>query len=185
MLSIQYHRETSRQRLSIYNIYTTICQKTLDIGGQRYFSRYIDQLWSGTGDFPLRKKNMGLKHWILPNNQFKTHLFFFNFWVGGTLFSLDLGPKGDSNFKPLWRSRLTSVRGPISYRIFFMAYYFSFLLSLDLLLTLKFTSNSLPTTQTFLHERKVLGVSNLVCKLKGSHHLKKWIIQTFSNFRHF
>ena len=33
-----------------------------------------------TADFPLRKKNnkknMGLKHWILPNNQFKTHLFF-------------------------------------------------------------------------------------------------------------
>ena len=64
---------------------------------------------------------MGLKHWILPNNQFKTHLFFFNFWVGGNLFSLDLGPKGDSNFKPLWRSHLTSVRGPISYRIRFMA----------------------------------------------------------------
>ena len=32
-------------------------------------------------DFPLRKKkqkNMGFKHWILPNNQFKTHLFFFS-----------------------------------------------------------------------------------------------------------
>ena len=73
------------------------------------------------GIFPLiKKQNMGLKHWILPNNQFKTHLFFFNFWVGGTLFSLDLGPKGGSNFKPLWRSHLTSVRGPISYRIRFM-----------------------------------------------------------------
>ena len=72
---------------------------------------------------------MGLKHWILPNNQFKTHLFFFNFWVGGTLFSLDLGPKGGSNFKALWRSHLTSVRGPISYRIRFMAhrsFFFSF-----------------------------------------------------------
>ena len=46
MPSIQHHRETLRQRLSIYNIYTTICQKTLDIGGQRYFSRYIDQLWA-------------------------------------------------------------------------------------------------------------------------------------------
>ena len=104
---------------------------------------------------------------------------------GGTFFSLDPVPKGGLNLKSLRRNHLTSVRGPISYRIFFMAYYFSFLLSLDLLLTLKFTSNTLPTTQTFLHERKVLGVSNLVCKLKGSHHLKKWIIQTFSNFRHF
>ena len=27
-------------------------------------------------DFPQKKNiNMGLKHWILPNNQFKTHLF--------------------------------------------------------------------------------------------------------------
>merc|ERR1712208_143366 len=76
------------------------------------------------GRFSTKKKtkktNMGLKHWILPNNQFKTHLFFFNFWVGATLFSLDLGPKGGSNFKALWRSHLTSVRGPISYRIRFM-----------------------------------------------------------------
>ena len=42
MPSKQHHRETSRQRLSIYNIYTTICQKTLDIGVQRYFSIYIE-----------------------------------------------------------------------------------------------------------------------------------------------
>ena len=41
---------------------------------------------------------MGLKHWILPNNQFKTHLFF-PFLGGGTPFSLDLGPKGRLNFK--------------------------------------------------------------------------------------
>ena len=38
----------------------------------------------------------------LPNNQFKTHLFFFQFLGGGTLFSLDLGPElvvlGDNNF---------------------------------------------------------------------------------------
>ena len=44
MPSIQHHGETSRQRLSMYNIYTTICQKTLDIGGQQYFSIYIDHL---------------------------------------------------------------------------------------------------------------------------------------------
>ena len=76
---------------------------------------------------------MGLKHWILHKDHFKTHFFFFfNFWVGATLFSLDLGPKGGSNFKALWRSHLTSVRGPISYRIrfmtsrsFFVFYFFS------------------------------------------------------------
>ena len=49
-------------------------------------------------DFPLKKtkKNMGLKHWILPKDHFKTHLFF-QFLGGGTLLSLDLGPKGVSN----------------------------------------------------------------------------------------
>ena len=85
-------------------------------------------------DFPLRKKinNMGLKHWILPKNHFKTLIFFFNFWVGGTIFSSDPDPKGGSNLKALWRSHLTSVRWPISYRIRFMArrsflFYFCFL----------------------------------------------------------
>ena len=42
---------------------------------------------SARPDFPLKeikiKTNMGLKHWILPKDHFKTHLFFFNFWVGG------------------------------------------------------------------------------------------------------
>ena len=36
-------------------------------------------------DFPLRKKkqkNMGLKHWILPQDHFKTHLFFSIFGWG-------------------------------------------------------------------------------------------------------
>ena len=49
-------------------------------------------------DFPLRKKqnkNMVLKHWILPIDHFKTHLF--QFLDGETLFSLDPGPKGVSN----------------------------------------------------------------------------------------
>ena len=56
---------------------------------------------SARPDFPLRKKeqkkNMGLKHWILPMDHFKTHSFFFQFFWGGTLLSLDLGPKGLSN----------------------------------------------------------------------------------------
>ena len=50
-------------------------------------------------DFPQRKKtkkNMGLKHWMLPQDHFMTHLFF-QFLGGGTLLSLDLGPKGVSN----------------------------------------------------------------------------------------
>ena len=35
-------------------------------------------------DFPLgKKKNIGLKHWILPKNHFKTHLFFSIFGWGG------------------------------------------------------------------------------------------------------
>ena len=39
---------------------------------------------SATGDFLLRKKkNMVLKHWILPNNHFETHLFFSIFGWGG------------------------------------------------------------------------------------------------------
>ena len=43
---------------------------------------------SATGDFPRRKNknNMVLKHWILHNNQLKTHLFLSIFGWGGTLF---------------------------------------------------------------------------------------------------
>ena len=52
--------------------------------------------------------------------------------MGGTIFSSDPDPKGGSNLKALWRSHLTSVRWPISYRIRFMArrsflFYFCFL----------------------------------------------------------
>ena len=46
--------------------------------------------------FFFLKKNMGLKHWILPKEHFKTHLYFPIFGKG-TLLSLDLGPKGVSN----------------------------------------------------------------------------------------
>ena len=42
-------------------------------------------------------KDMGLKHWVLLKDHFNTHLFFFQFLGGGTLLSLDLGPKGVSN----------------------------------------------------------------------------------------
>ena len=37
---------------------------------------------------------MGLKHWILPNNQFKTHLFFLKFLGGGEPFQLGSLSKG-------------------------------------------------------------------------------------------
>ena len=68
----------------------------------------------------ITKKTMGSRHWILHNNHIKTHLFF-QFLGGGTLFSSEPGLKGGINLKTLWRSHLTCVRRPISYRIPFMA----------------------------------------------------------------
>ena len=41
-------------------------------------------------------KNMGFNHWILPNDNFETNLFY-QFLGGGTLSSLDPGLKGGSN----------------------------------------------------------------------------------------
>ena len=32
--------------------------------------------------FFFLKKNLSLKHWIVSKDHFKTHFFFFNFWVG-------------------------------------------------------------------------------------------------------
>ena len=51
-----------------------------------------------------KTKNMALKHWILPVDHFKTHLFF-QFLGGGTLLSLDPGLKAVSNLE-------TSVERP-------------------------------------------------------------------------
>ena len=70
---------------------------------------------SATGDFPLKireKTNMGLTLDFCTVITFR-HTYF----GGGILFSLDAGPKAASNLKALWRSHLTSIRGPISYRI--------------------------------------------------------------------
>ena len=55
---------------------------------------------------------IGLKHWTLPNNYLKKHLFFI-FFGGGTLSSLNPGPKGCSILKLSgdWRCLLTIVRG--------------------------------------------------------------------------
>ena len=39
--SIQHHRETCKQSLSIFIIYTSICQKTRDIGVHRYIAIYF------------------------------------------------------------------------------------------------------------------------------------------------
>ena len=63
---------------------------------------------------------MGSKHWILPIDHFKTHLFFFKFLVGGPFSAWILVRRLCQNFKALQRGHLTSVRGPISYRIRFM-----------------------------------------------------------------
>ena len=46
--------------------------------------------------------NMGLKHRILPNDNFKTHFFFFNFWVGDPS---ELGSWSERCVKPLELSR--------------------------------------------------------------------------------
>ena len=40
--------------------------------------------------FSTKKKNMGLKHWILSKIILR-HTYFFQFLGGGTLLSLDLG----------------------------------------------------------------------------------------------
>ena len=58
------------------------------------------------GNLPLpfhSKKKNGLKQWISPNNQFKTHLFFFNFWLGVIPLNLDHCLIGGSNIKEFLR----------------------------------------------------------------------------------
>ena len=60
------------------------------------------------GRFSTKKKNtknMGLKYWILPNNHFKTHLFF-QFLCGVPFSAQILVRKVGSNLKVLWRSHL-------------------------------------------------------------------------------
>ena len=68
------------------------------------------------GRFFTNEKNMGLIHWILHDNHFKTHLFF-SLFGEGILFISDPGLKAGSNLEGLWRSYLTSVRSPISKRV--------------------------------------------------------------------
>ena len=63
---------------------------------------------------------MGSKNWILSIDHFKTHLFFFKFLVGGPFSAWILVRRLCQNFKALQRGHLTSVRGPISYRLRFM-----------------------------------------------------------------
>ena len=63
------------------------------------------QLGRGRGsapDFPLKKNNMGLKHWMLPNDHFKAHLFFSIFGWGDPS---QLGSWSEGCVKPLKLSR--------------------------------------------------------------------------------
>ena len=64
--------------------------------------------------------NISLKHLKLPKNHFKTNLFF-SIFVGGDPPLVRPWSDGKWNFKPLWRSHLTPLRWPVSYRIRFMA----------------------------------------------------------------
>merc|ERR1712208_11605 len=82
-----------------------------------------------TGDFPLRKEKniMGLKHWILPNNQFKTHLFFFQFLGGGDPSQLGSWPEGWLKLQSSLEKPSVSVRGPISFRFMARRSFFVFL----------------------------------------------------------
>ena len=50
---------------------------------------------------------MDLKHWILPNNQSKTHLIFFP--ILAPTQGLDPGQKGRSNFKKVSREDIWQV----------------------------------------------------------------------------
>ena len=53
--------------------------------------------WFSTKE-KTNKKSMGLKYWILPNNQFKTN-FFFQFSVGG-----DPSQHGAQSYKISWET---------------------------------------------------------------------------------
>ena len=64
-------------------------------GGRRGVS---DGSFSTKRKQKIKTKNTDLKHWILPNNQFQAYLFF-PFLGSGSLFSLDPGMNGRSNFK--------------------------------------------------------------------------------------
>ena len=56
--------------------------------------------------------NMGLKHSILPKDHFKTHLFFFNFWVGGPFSAWILVGRVCQTFRALYKGHLKSVKDP-------------------------------------------------------------------------
>ena len=85
----------------------------IPLNGGRVFKGRVKKKWwkipprgGGAGTADSRKKQNKkhvLNYWILHNNHFKTHFFFFNFWVGGTLFSTDPGLKSGSNLKAQWK----------------------------------------------------------------------------------
>ena len=81
---------------------------------QNYFSYGPLKGGPSGSKFSLRtKKKMGLKHWILPKDHFKTHLFFSIFGWGDPS---QLGSWSEGCVKPFKLSREA-----ISYRICFMS----------------------------------------------------------------
>ena len=82
--------------------------------------------WAATINFPHQKNEK--KHGLKTDTGFylifiSRSTYFLQFLGGGTFFSFDPGPKGGSNFRTHQRSHLTSVRGPISYKIRFHHYF--------------------------------------------------------------
>ena len=71
-------------------------------------------MWNLPLDVSPTEKIVALTHWILPINRVKAHLIFL-LLGGGTLSSLDPGPRGHQTLNGLLRHHRTSARGPILY----------------------------------------------------------------------
>ena len=123
----------------------------------------------------------------------KNHLALLYYFLHGwrTLFSLDTGPMGNQNLIKLWRGHLTSVRGPMSYRINFMTHRlfcqsrsnssFIFAEQTELAListnpaTHPYTTPPPPTFPNPLPVRKVYFsvAANIICIVKQSRQSQK------------
>ena len=99
---------TNHKSPDIYGLFTTRSAKINKMTNLKISknTKIKGTLFSESFDFPLIKKqtkqNMGLKHWILPKDHFKTHLFFSIFGWGDPF---QLGSWSEGCFKPLKLSR--------------------------------------------------------------------------------